>query len=54
MRLVLVGCEYTGKTTLAAEVGRWLESSMGGHGGGGHDHFTIPSIAHRELSEEER
>ncbi|MCZ6676406.1 MAG: hypothetical protein O7E52_04065 [Candidatus Poribacteria bacterium] len=41
MRLILVGCEYAGKTTLANEIVKWTERTMGG-GRGFHDHFTIP------------
>ncbi len=42
MRLILVGCEYAGKTTLANEIVKWIDSTMGG-ARGFHDHFTIPS-----------
>ncbi len=50
MRLILVGCEYTGKTTLASEIVKWIDRTIGS-GGGFHDHFTIPSS---ELSENEQ
>ena len=53
MKLILVGCEYTGKTTLVGGVQDWIEANMGDKAGV-HDHFTIPYIAHRELSDEER
>ena len=48
MNIYLIGCEYTGKTTLAGEIMQWAERDMGGtrHF---HDHFTIPSS---ELSSE--
>ena len=41
MNIYLIGCEYTGKTTLAGEIMKWAERKMGGtrHF---HDHFTIP------------
>jgi len=41
----MIGCEYAGKTTLAAEVGKWLEENMGRAQFGGygwHDHFVLP------------
>ena len=42
MNVYMVGCEYTGKTTLAGEILKWGEGAMGGirHF---HDHFTVPS-----------
>ena len=42
MNLIIVGCEYAGKTTLADEIVKWTERTMGG-GRGFHDHFSIPS-----------
>ena len=42
MNLIIVGCEYVGKTTLANEIVKWTARTMGG-GRGFHDHFTIPS-----------
>ena len=42
MKLILVGCEYAGKTTLANEIVKWIDRTMGG-ARGFHDHFTIPS-----------
>ena len=42
MRLIFVGCEYAGKTTLSKEVTGWIGGTMGG-GRTFHDHFTIPS-----------
>ena len=53
MKLILVGCEYTGKTTLVGGVQDWIEANMGDKAGV-HDHFTIPYIAHRDMSDEER
>ena len=41
MNIILVGCEFAGKTTLAAEIAEWSESTLG-VGGHFHDHFTIP------------
>ena len=52
MRLILVGCEYAGKTTLADEIVGWTRRTMGG-GRPFHDHFTFPHISHWEQSDEE-
>ena len=48
MNIILIGCEFAGKTTLAAEVVEWIEENMG-DGSHFHDHFTVPSS---ELSPE--
>ena len=48
MRLLLVGCEYAGKTTLAHQIVEWSKRTLGGFSHF-HDHFTIPSS---ELSPE--
>ena len=42
MRLIIVGCEYVGKTTLANHIIEWTRRTMGG-GRTFHDHFTIPN-----------
>lgn len=42
MNLVFVGCEYTGKSTLAAEVMKWAEQELG-ETRHFHDHFSVPS-----------
>ena len=42
MNIILVGCEFAGKTTLANEIVEWSERSLGGSSHF-HDHFTIPS-----------
>ena len=42
MNIILVGCEFTGKTTLANEIVGWSERNLGGSSHF-HDHFTIPS-----------
>ena len=39
MRLIIIGCEYTGKTTLAAGIKQWLEQCMGHCATSFHDHF---------------
>ena len=42
MRLIMVGCEYAGKTTLADALCEWAERTLGGRFKF-HDHFTIPN-----------
>ena len=42
MNLVFVGCEYAGKSTMAAEVMKWAEQTLGGTSHF-HDHFSVPS-----------
>ena len=44
MRLLLIGCEYTGKDTLAAHISRWMIESMGVSLVRWHDHFVIPRL----------
>ena len=39
MHLIIIGCEYTGKTTLAFEISQWMEQSMGSCTTSFHDHF---------------
>lgn len=39
MRLIIIGCEYAGKTTLASEIEQWMEQSMGSCTTSFHDHF---------------
>jgi thymidylate kinase len=50
MRLILVGCEYAGKTTLAHNIVKWIEHTMGSSRTF-HDHFTVPCP---ELGDEEQ
>ena len=42
MNLYFVGCEYAGKSTIAARVMQWAEATVGGTSHF-HDHFTVPS-----------
>ncbi len=44
MRLILIGCEYTGKTTLAANISRWMIEKMGVSLVRWHDHFVVPRL----------
>ena len=50
MRLILVGSEYAGKTTLADEIVKWRNRVMGPPTPLGiveyHDHFTLPWVGH--------
>ena len=41
MRLILVGCEYAGKTTLANSIVGWIEHTFGSSRTF-HDHFSLP------------
>ena len=51
MRLILVGCEYVGKTTLADALQAWgLERGRNFHMD---DHFTIPDAQHVNEEEQE-
>lgn len=42
MNLIFVGCEYVGKSTLAAEVMEWAKRTLGGTSHF-HDHMSVPS-----------
>ena len=55
MRLILIGCEYSGTTTLAEGVRRWSNEAMGKGKGlvAYHDHWKIPHTSgHRGLDDE--
>ena len=55
MRLLLIGCEYVGTTTLAAGIQKWSHKVMGEGKGlrAYHDHWKIPDISgHRGLDDE--
>ena len=61
MRLILIGCEYSGTTTLASAVFKWVNDSMDGGMLLFHDHWKIPfTSGHQEhdpplsLDEEEQ
>ena len=51
MKLILIGSEYAGKTTLANEITTWLIETMGS-GRTFHDHFTIPPSELPEAEQE--
>jgi len=44
MRLIIIGCEYTGKTTLTAGIREWLVENMGSCQTSFHDHFEWPFL----------
>ena len=44
MRLVVVGCEYAGTTTLVNGIRRWAEDNMAADWTILHDHYKIPHI----------
>ena len=45
MRLILVGCEYSGTTTLSEAISEWAKEVMGG-GFRFHDHWKVPHVSH--------
>lgn len=44
MKLILVGCEYVGKKTLAVAISKWLINSMGLDFLRWHNHFVVPKL----------
>ena len=44
MRLLLIGCEYAGKTTLAVEISRWMIEVTGLKLVRWHNHFVVPRL----------
>ena len=55
MKLLLVGCEYAGTTTLAHAIDDWMEQALGSRMRLIHDHWKIPyTVGHpANISEEE-
>ena len=56
MRLILVGCEYAGTTTLAVHAHAWAREELGIDLGAIHDHWKIPyTVTHypQTITEEE-
>ena len=47
MRIFIIGCEYTGKTTLVNRITEWIAQTMGSYTGC-HDHFTLPNVGQGE------
>ena len=52
MRLILIGCEYSGTTTLARAISDWAREAMGAELTM-HDHFKFPHVLHDEMTEQE-
>ena len=52
MRLIIIGCEYAGTTTLTDNIGEWVERAMGGKMGK-HDHWKLPEVSHSPHTKEE-
>ena len=46
MHLVLIGCEYSGTSTLALAISNWAKEAFGVGGFGFHDHWKIPHLNH--------
>ena len=44
MKILLLGCEYTGTTTLAQNIFEWGQNNMGADFGLFHDHWKIPHV----------
>ena len=44
MRLILIGCEYAGKRTLARRISQWMIETMGLPFVRWHDHFVMPHV----------
>ena len=44
MRVIIIGCEYAGKSTLAKQISRWMIRSMGLPSVRWHGHFVLPHI----------
>ena len=44
MNLLIIGCEYAGKTTLARGISRWMIESMALPYVRWHDHFVVPRL----------
>ena len=44
MRLIIIGCEYAGKTTLATEISKWMIEAMGLRLVRWHNHFVVPQL----------
>ena len=42
MRLILVGCEYVGNTTLANAIDDWMDITIGARFSLIHEHWKIP------------
>ena len=54
MRLILIGCEYVGTTTLAEGIEAWALENMGARFNDFHSHWKWPHIATEPVSEEDQ
>ena len=52
MRLILIGCEYSGTTTLARAISGWARDTIGAELTV-HDHFKFPHVLHEEMTDGE-
>ena len=50
MRLIVIGCEYSGGSTMARAIGEWLLRERGATGVRVHDHWVYPYIADQDPS----
>jgi thymidylate kinase len=50
MYLIMIGCEYAGKTTLATEISKWMIDAMGLNMVVWHDHYVVPGSASSSTS----
>ena len=48
MRLIVIGSEYAGKTTLSVELARWMIRTMGLPAVRCHDHWVVPHLADQD------
>ena len=56
MRVIIIGCEYTGTTTLGYGIQEWATQNIGGiEFGLVHDHWKIPHTTNHpsDMTEEE-
>ena len=44
MRIIMIGCEYVGKSTLAVQISRWMIRTMGLPSVRWHAHFVLPHL----------
>ena len=50
MRLILIGCEYSGGSTMARAIGEWLLRERSATAVRIHDHWVYPYIADQDPS----
>ena len=56
MRVIIIGCEYSGTTTLGYNISRWGTETMGEGFGLVHDHWKIPHVINHpsDMTEKEQ